>query len=65
MFAYLFLGIGLVLIIEGLAWVAAPQALERMLELLRTLPDDVRRQIGFFAVVLGLIFLVIAVQFGA
>ena len=65
MFAYLFLGIGLVLIIEGLAWIAAPQALERMLELLRTLPEDVRRQIGFFAVVLGLIFLVIAVQFGA
>lgn len=65
MFAYLCLAVGLVLVIEGLVWAAAPQAIERMLEMMRELPDAARRQMGLLAVVLGLIFLWIASLLGA
>lgn len=61
---YLFLALGLVLIVEGLAWMLAPLALERMLETLRSLPETARRQMGALAVVLGMILLWIAVAFG-
>lgn len=65
MVAYLFLAFGLVLIIEGLVWAAAPQMIERMLEMLRELPEPARRQMGLLAVVIGLVFLWIASNLGA
>lgn len=65
MIAYLFLAVGLVLVLEGMIWAAAPQMIERMLEMLRDLPETARRQIGVLAVLLGLILLWIAVLFGA
>ena len=48
------LALGLVLIVEGLAYALAPSFIERMLEVMRPLPDLVRRQIGALAIVLGL-----------
>lgn len=59
------LALGLVLIVEGLAWVLAPSLIERVLELLRDLPEPARRQIGALAIVSGLLLLWIADRFGA
>lgn len=61
----IFLAFGLVLIVEGLAWLLAPSLVEQMLEMLRNLPEGVRRQIGALAVVSGLILLWIAHWLGA
>ncbi len=63
--ATVFLALGLVLIVEGLAWVLAPSLVERMLEALRALPEPARRQIGALGLVVGLILLWIAHQLGA
>ena len=65
MIAIAFLSLGLVLVTEGLAWWLAPSLVERMLEMLRTLPMPARRQVGLLAVVSGLILLWLAHQFGA
>lgn len=58
------LAIGLVMIVEGLAYVLAPSLIERVLEMLRTLPEAARRQIGALAVVMGLIFVWLAAWIG-
>jgi len=63
--ATVFLALGLVLIVEGLAWVLAPSLIERMLEALRALPEPARRQIGALALVTGLILLWVAERLGA
>ena len=63
--ATVFLALGLVLIVEGLAWVLAPSLVERMLEALRALPVAARRQVGALGLVIGLILLWIAHQLGA
>lgn len=63
--ATVFLALGLVLIVEGLAWVLAPSLIERLLEMLRELPEPARRQIGALALVTGLILLWVAHQLGA
>ena len=63
--ATVILALGLVLIVEGLAWVLAPSLVERMLEALRALPEPARRQIGALGLVTGLILLWIAHQLGA
>ncbi len=50
---YLVLGLGLVLVVEGLAWVLAPSLIERMLEALQALPHDRRRLAGLAALAAG------------
>jgi uncharacterized protein YjeT (DUF2065 family) len=65
MIATAFLALGLVLIVEGLAYALAPSLVERMLEAMRQVPDDARRQIGGLALVLGLILVWVAHQLGA
>lgn len=60
MIGTLFLGFGLVLIIEGLVFALAPSRLEEVLEMLRRLPIEARRVIGLGAVTLGLLLLWIA-----
>ena len=60
----LLLAIGLVLILEGLAYALAPSLLERMLEILRSLPESTVRQIGLLAVVSGMILVWAAFQLG-
>ena len=61
----LLLALGLVLIVEGLAWALAPSAIEAMLEALRQMPIDARRLAGLTAIVIGLIFLWAAKALGA
>ena len=41
--------------VEGLAYVLAPSLIERVLEVLRSLPENARRQLGALALVSGLI----------
>jgi uncharacterized protein YjeT (DUF2065 family) len=65
MIATAFLALGLVLIVEGLAYTLAPSLVERMLEAMRQVPDNARRQIGGLALVLGLILVWVAHQLGA
>jgi len=60
----LFLALGLVLIVEGLAWALAPSLIEQMLEMLRNLPEAARRQMGLLAVVFGLILVWLAFWIG-
>jgi uncharacterized protein YjeT (DUF2065 family) len=60
----LFLGFGLVLIIEGLVFALAPSRLEDVLEMLRRMPIEARRVIGLGAVTLGLLLLWIAQNAG-
>ncbi len=58
------LALGLVLIVEGLAYALAPSLIERMLEALRSLPEQARRLVGLLCVVSGLVLLWGAYQVG-
>ncbi|MEO0691355.1 MAG: DUF2065 domain-containing protein [Pseudomonadota bacterium] len=62
--AWVLLALGLVMILEGLAYVLAPSLIERVLEMLRTLPLPVRRQFGALVIVSGLICLWLAFFIG-
>ena len=59
-----FLALGLVLIVEGLAYALAPSLVERLLETLRSLPEAALRQVGALAVVFGLICVWLAFWLG-
>lgn len=59
------LALGLVMIVEGLAYALAPTLVERMLEMLRTLPETAVRQIGWLVVVTGFIMVWAAWQLGS
>ena len=61
---WILLAFGLVLMIEGLAYALAPSLIERMLELLKTLPEQALRQVGLLAFVSGLILVWAAFQLG-
>lgn len=54
---WVLLALGLVLVVEGLAWALAPDLLERLLAALRGLPLPARRQIGLLGVALGLVLI--------
>ena len=62
--SFVLLAVGLVLIVEGLAYVLAPSLIERLLELLRVLPENVLRNVGMLAFVTGLILVWGAFQIG-
>ncbi len=62
--ATLALGIGLVLIIEGLVFALAPSRLEDVLEALRRIPPDARRMIGLGALALGVVLIWVAKSLG-
>jgi len=62
--AMIFLALGLVFIVEGLAYVLAPSLVERLLQMMRQLGLQERRQVGAMAMVLGLILVWIAHLFG-
>ncbi|SDE43815.1 DUF2065 family protein [Limimaricola pyoseonensis] len=51
--SWILLGLGLVLVVEGLAWALAPSLLEDMLEALRRLPVERRRLVGLAALAAG------------
>ncbi len=46
-------GLGLVLIIEGLVYILAPHFVEKMLVLLKEMPNEQRRLIGACMALLG------------
>ena len=58
------LALGLVMIFEGLVYALAPSLLERMLEMLRQMPEQAVRQIGALIVVGGFILVWGAFQLG-
>lgn len=62
--AMLLLAIGLVLIVEGLAYVLAPSLVERLLEMLRLLSEEQRRLAGLAAMALGLILVWLGFHLG-
>ncbi|WP_299150294.1 DUF2065 domain-containing protein [uncultured Tateyamaria sp.] len=62
--AWVLLALGLVMIVEGLAYVLAPSLIERVLEVLRSLPEAVRRQLGALVMVSGLICVWLAFYIG-
>ena len=64
MLAVSFLAIGLVLIIEGLAYALAPSLIENMLKMLADTPEQERRIMGALSIVFGLILVWIAHLFG-
>lgn len=55
MIATTLLALGLVLIVEGLAYALAPSLVERLLEALRLLPLQARRMVGLLGLVSGLV----------
>jgi len=53
-------GLGLVLVIEGLVYIMAPHFVEKMLVLLKEMPNEQRRLVGAcMALIGGLILLLI------
>lgn len=60
----LLLGLGLVLVIEGLALALAPSLLERWLQALAALDRDRRRLIGLSAMAIGLALVWLARHLG-
>ncbi len=57
---WLFLGAGLVLVIEGLVFALAPSRLEEMMRILSEIPVETRRMIGLVAVAAGVALLWLA-----
>lgn len=58
--SWVLLGLGLVLVIEGLAIALAPSRIEQVLAFLATLGHDRRRLIGLTAVAIGVVFVWLA-----
>ncbi len=64
-FALLLLAIGLVLTLEGLVLALAPSRIEDILDLIRSLPVETRRNLGLAAVALGVALIWLARHAGA
>jgi uncharacterized protein YjeT (DUF2065 family) len=59
------LALGLVLIVEGLAYALAPSLIEQLLAALKALPHDQRRLLGLAALGLGVALVWIGKTLGA
>jgi uncharacterized protein YjeT (DUF2065 family) len=59
------LALGLVLVVEGLAFALAPSRIDEALELLRRLSPEARRTLGLGAVAMGVILVWLARLLGA
>lgn len=59
------LALGLVLVVEGLAFALAPSRIDEALELLRRLPLETRRYLGLAAVAAGVVLVWVARSLGA
>ncbi len=57
---WLLLGLGLVLVIEGVALALAPSRIEDVLEAIRNIPVETRRLLGLGSVALGVLLVWIA-----
>ena len=56
---YLLVGLGLVLVIEGLTYAAFPEGMKRLLLQLADLPGATLRSAGLFATIAGLVLLLV------
>ena len=59
MISNLLLGVAAVMIAEGLVYLLAPYAIEKVLEALKTLSISVRRQLGAILLVAGCILVLL------
>ena len=57
MIAWLLLGLGLVLVFEGLVFALAPNRLEDIAKLLAEMPRETRRSVGLIALGLGVVLI--------
>ena len=57
MIAWLLLGLGLVLVFEGLVFALAPNRLEDIAKLLAEMPHETRRTVGLIALGLGVVLI--------
>lgn len=57
MITTILLGLGLVLVIEGLVFALAPSRLEELVRLISETPLETRRTIGLIAVALGIVLI--------
>lgn len=64
MFMILVLGLGMVLVIEGLVFALAPSRLDDLLRLMNQIPVETRRLIGLGAMTLGAVLVSWAVSLG-
>jgi hypothetical protein len=60
----LLLGLGMVLVFEGLVFALAPSRFEDMLRLIQQIPVETRRLIGLVAVALGAVLISWAMSLG-
>ena len=61
----LLLGLGMVLVIEGLVFALAPSRMEQVLEALRDISPEARRLIGLLALAVGVGLIWLAKSLGA
>ena len=61
----LVLGLGMVLVIEGLVFALAPSRLEDLLKMMQQIPVETRRLIGLGAMTLGAVLVSFAISAGA
>ena len=61
---WILLGLGLVLVIEGLVFALAPSRLDEVVELIRQIPPETRRLMGLCAVAIGVLLVWIARSLG-
>ena len=59
------LGLGLVLVIEGLVFALAPSRLEDLAKIIEDTPKETRRAIGLAAVAIGVLLVWLARSLGA
>ena len=64
MLLILVLGLGMVLVIEGLVFALAPSRLEDLLRLMQSIPVETRRLIGLGAMTLGAVLVSFAISAG-
>jgi uncharacterized protein len=64
MFMILVLGLGMVLVIEGLVFALAPSRLDDLLRLMNQIPVETRRLIGLAAMTLGAVLVSWAMSAG-
>lgn len=62
--SFILLGLGLVLVIEGLVFALAPSRLEELVKLIAETPVETRRTIGLVAVALGVLLVWLARSLG-
>jgi hypothetical protein len=63
--AAILLGVGMVLVIEGLVFALAPSRLDDLLRLMAQIPPETRRLIGLVAVAMGAVLVSWAISLGA